>query len=59
VFGAGDQAGGKGGVYALSTADGSLLFGYDDDHAVLSSPAIAGSTVLVGDAGGNVMAFGP
>ena len=59
VFGAGDQSGGKGAVYALSTDDGSLLFGYDDGHAVLSGPAIAGSTVVVGDAGGNVMAFGP
>jgi polyvinyl alcohol dehydrogenase (cytochrome) len=59
VFGIGDQAGGKGGVYALSTEDGSLLFGYDDTYAVLSGPAIAGSNVVVGDAGGNVMAFGP
>ncbi len=59
VFGAGDQAGGKGGVYALSTDDGSLLFGYDDTYAVLSGPSIAGSNVVVGDAGGNVMAFGP
>jgi polyvinyl alcohol dehydrogenase (cytochrome) len=59
VFGAGDPAGGKGGVYGLSTADGSLLFGYDDAYAVLSGPSISGSTVVVGDAGGNVMAFGP
>ena len=59
VFGTGDQAGGKGGVYALSTEDGSLLFGYDDPYAVLSGPAISGSTVVAGDAGGNVMAFGP
>jgi len=59
VFGTGDQAGGKGGVYALSTEDGSLLFGYDNPYAVLSGPAISGSTVVAGDAGGNVMAFGP
>ena len=59
VFGAGDQAGGKGGVYALSTEDGSLLFGYEDAYAVLSGPSISGSAVVVGDAGGNVMAFGP
>jgi len=59
VFGIGDQAGGKGGVYALSTEDGSLLFGYDDAYAVLSGPSIAGSNVVVGDAGGNVMVFGP
>ena len=59
VFGTGDQAGGKGGVYALSTVDGSLLFGYEDAYAVLSGPSIAGSSVVVGDAGGNVMAFGP
>ena len=59
VFGAGDQAGGKGGVYALSTEDGSLLFGYEDTYAVLSGPSISGSTVVAGDAGGNVMAFGP
>ena len=59
MFGTGDQAGGKGGLYALSTEDGSLLFGYDDPYAVLSGPAISGSTVVAGDAGGNVMAFGP
>jgi outer membrane protein assembly factor BamB len=59
VFGAGDQAGGKGGVYGLSTADGALLWGFDDDRPVLSGPAIAGSMVLAGDAGGGVMAFGP
>jgi len=59
VFGTGDQAGGKGGVYGLSTEDGSLLFGYEGAYAVLSGPSIAGSSVVVGDAGGNVMAFGP
>jgi outer membrane protein assembly factor BamB len=59
VFGAGDFAGGKGGVFGLSTADGSLLFGFDDDHPVLSGPSIAGSTVIAGDAGGNVTAYGP
>jgi len=59
VLGTGDQAGGKGGVYALSTEDGSLLFGYEGAYAVLSGPSIAGSSVVVGDAGGNVMAFGP
>ena len=59
IFGAGDQAGGKGGVYGLSAADGSLLWGYDDNRQVLSGPSIVGSTVLAGDTGGNVMAFGP
>lgn len=59
VFGAGDYQGGKGGLYGLSAEDGSLLFGFDDDHSVLSGPSIAGSTVIVGDAGGNVTAYGP
>lgn len=59
VFGAGDQAGGKGGVYGVSAADGSLVFGFANDRAVLSGPSIAGSTVIAGDAGGKVMAFGP
>ena len=59
VFGAGDQAGGKGGVYGVSTADGALVFAFDNGRAVLSGPSIVGSTVLAADAGGNVLVFSP
>ena len=59
VFGAGDYSGGKGSLYGLSASDGSLLFGFDDDHPILSGPSIAGSTVIAADTGGNVTAYGP
>ena len=58
VFGIGDQPTGKGGgVYGLDASDGTLLWGVDDQYAVLGAPAIAGSIVIVGDTGGSVTAY--
>ena len=48
-----------GAVVALSTADGHVLWSYDPHSAVRSSPAVAGSLIVVGDSGGDVFAFRP
>ena len=46
-------------IIALSSGDGSVLWSYDARSAVRSSPVIVGSLVLVGDAGGDLLAFEP
>lgn len=55
VFGALDA----GLIIALSPDDGTVLWSYDAQSAVRSSPAIAGSLVLVGDVAGDLFAFRP
>jgi outer membrane protein assembly factor BamB len=61
VFGTGAVFGdlGVGFIIALSTDDGKFLWSYDAQSAVRSSPAIAGSLVVVGDAAGDLFAFRP
>jgi polyvinyl alcohol dehydrogenase (cytochrome) len=61
VFGTGDVFGDphRGGLLALSTTDGAVLWTYDTHQSVFSAPAIAGTTVVVGDSGGSVLAFRP
>ncbi len=46
-------------ILALSRDDGKVLWSYDARSAVRSSPAIAGSLVVVGDAAGDLLAFDP
>jgi outer membrane protein assembly factor BamB len=46
-------------VIALSSKDGTVLWSYDAQSAVRSSPVIAGSLVVVGDAAGDLLAFDP
>jgi outer membrane protein assembly factor BamB len=46
-------------ILALSRADGKVLWSYDARSAVRSSPVIAGSLVVVGDAAGDLLAFDP
>lgn len=59
VFGTGDVFGDphRGGLIALSTTDGSVLWTFDTHQSVFSAPAIAGGMVIVGDSGGTVRAF--
>lgn len=61
VFGTGDVSGDahRGGLIALSTTDGAVLWTFDTHQSVFSAPAIAGTTVVVGDSGGSVLAFRP
>jgi outer membrane protein assembly factor BamB len=61
VFGTGAVFGdlGAGFIIALSRDDGTVLWSYDAQSAVRSSPAIVGSLVLVGDAAGDLFAFRP
>jgi polyvinyl alcohol dehydrogenase (cytochrome) len=61
VFGTGAVFGdlGAGFIIALSRDDGTVLWSYDAQSAVRSSPAIAGTLVLVGDAAGDLFAFRP
>ena len=61
VFGTGDVFGDphRGGLIALSTTDGSVLWTFDTHQSVFSAPALAGTTLLVGDSGGSVRAFRP
>jgi len=61
VFGTGAVFGdlGAGFIIALSRDDGTVLWSYDAQSAVRSSPVIAGSLVLVGDAAGDLFAFRP
>jgi outer membrane protein assembly factor BamB len=46
-------------IIALSPKDGNVLWSYDAQSAVRSSPAIAGNLVVVGDAAGDLFAFEP
>jgi outer membrane protein assembly factor BamB len=46
-------------IIALSPKNGNVLWSYDAQSAVRSSPAIAGSLVVVGDAAGDLFAFRP
>jgi outer membrane protein assembly factor BamB len=46
-------------ILGLSRDDGKVLWSYDARSAVRSSPAIAGSLVVVGDAAGDLLAFDP
>jgi outer membrane protein assembly factor BamB len=46
-------------ILALSRDDGKVLWSYDARSSVRSSPAIAGSLVVVGDAAGDLFAFRP
>jgi outer membrane protein assembly factor BamB len=61
VFGAGAVFGDlkSGSVLALSGEDGHVLWSYNTGSAVRSGPAIAGDLLVVGDSGGDVMAFRP
>ncbi|MGH7761041.1 MAG: PQQ-binding-like beta-propeller repeat protein [Candidatus Dormibacteraceae bacterium] len=61
VFGTGAVFGdlGAGFIIALSRDDGTVLWSYDARSAVRSSPAIAGSMVMVGDAAGDLFVFKP
>jgi polyvinyl alcohol dehydrogenase (cytochrome) len=59
VFGTGGVFGdlNVGSVEAVSAVDGALLWSFDAHSAVRSGPAVSGSTVLVGDYAGDVIAF--
>jgi outer membrane protein assembly factor BamB len=46
-------------VIAMSRDEGKVLWSYDAQSAVRSSPAIAGNMVLVGDVAGDLFAFDP
>jgi len=46
-------------IIALSPQEGNVLWSYDAQSAVRSSPVIAGSLVVVGDAAGDLFAFTP
>lgn len=61
VFGTGPVFGGTdvGSIVALSSLDGRVLWSYDAHSAVLSSPAIAGTMVAVGDSNGDLFVFRP
>jgi outer membrane protein assembly factor BamB len=61
VFGTGDVFGDLkvGLIIAMSRDEGNVLWSYDPQSAVRSSPAIAGNIVLVGDAAGDLFAFDP
>jgi outer membrane protein assembly factor BamB len=61
VFGTGDVFGdpNAGGMVALSSQDGTVLWTRDLQSAVFSGPAISGDMVLVGDSRGDVIAFRP
>jgi outer membrane protein assembly factor BamB len=61
VFGTGDVFGdlNAGLIIAMSRDEGNVLWSYDAKSAVRSSPAIAGSMILVGDAAGDLFAFDP
>jgi outer membrane protein assembly factor BamB len=61
VFGTGAVFGdlSAGLIIALSPKDGNVLWSYDAQSAVRSSPVIAGSLVAVGDAAGDLFAFRP
>jgi len=50
---------GAGLILALSRDKGKVLWSYDAHSSVRSSPVIAGSRVLVGDAAGDLLAFQP
>jgi outer membrane protein assembly factor BamB len=61
VFGTGDVFGALkvGLIIAMSRDEGNVLWSYDPQSAVRSSPAIAGNMVLVGGAAGDLFAFSP
>lgn len=61
VFGTGDVFGDLkvGFIIAMSRDEANVLWSYDPQSAVRSSPAIAGNMVLVGDAAGDLFAFSP
>jgi polyvinyl alcohol dehydrogenase (cytochrome) len=61
VFGTGDVFGDahRGGLIALSTTDGAVLWTFDTHQSVFSAPSIAGTKVVVGDSAGSVLAFRP
>jgi outer membrane protein assembly factor BamB len=61
VFGTGDVFGdpNEGGIVALSSQDGTVLWTRDLHSAVFSGPAISGQTVLVGDSRGDLIAYRP
>jgi outer membrane protein assembly factor BamB len=61
MFGTGAVFGdlGAGFILAVSRDAGTVLWSYDAQSAVRSSPAIAGSLVVVGDAAGDLFAFEP
>jgi outer membrane protein assembly factor BamB len=61
VFGAGAVFGDTkaGVVVALSIRDGHMLWSYDTHSAARSSPAVAGSLVVIGDSSGDLFAFRP
>lgn len=61
VFGTGAVFGdlGSGSLVALEAKDGHTLWSYDVHSAVRSSPAIAGTLLVAGDYGGDLMAFRP
>jgi outer membrane protein assembly factor BamB len=61
IFGTGDVFGDahRGGLMALSTTDGAVVWTFDTHQSVFSAPALAGTTVVVGDSGGAVLAFRP
>jgi outer membrane protein assembly factor BamB len=61
MFGTGAVFGdlGAGLILAVSRDAGTVLWSYDAQSAVRSSPAIAGSLVAVGDAAGDLFAFEP
>ena len=61
MFGIGDVFGDPnvGGVVALSTAGGSVLWLADFHSAAFSAPAIAGDTVLIGNSRGDLVAYRP
>jgi outer membrane protein assembly factor BamB len=61
IFGTGAVFGdlGTGLILAVSRKDGKVLWSYDAHSSVRSSPVIAGSRVLVGDAAGDLFAFEP
>jgi len=61
VFGTGAVFGdlGVGLIIALSPKHGDVLWSYDAQSAVRSTPAIAGNLVVVGDFAGDLFAFEP
>ena len=60
VYGEGSAFGaGRGAMVAVSNADGSELWRFPTDAAVVASPALAGEAVYVADRSGRLMAFRP
>jgi outer membrane protein assembly factor BamB len=57
-IGSGDwEGGGPGGLYALNTETGALVWSYPTSQAVVSSPAVDGGKVFFGCYDGNVYAL--